>query len=168
MKSLRNFIFIQLFYFSLINCLCAQELILKNGDLYESTNHKKSVKKITNTHGKIDEFLMSKTKKYVAYSKIMKYEDEAGAWEEKDIIPKRPVYNIVVMDLSTKKIITEIPPQSPHDHFFYADAWVSDKYLLLHDSDSIAVSFFYVYDLTKNKISEIGYDEYEEMKKSSQ
>ena len=82
--------------------LSAVELTLKDGELYEMSGNA-GASKITSTNGKINSYLLSPDKRYVAYSIIVGYTNDAGLYEEGEKIPQVPVYHIVVMDLDLKR-----------------------------------------------------------------
>ena len=152
-------------FLSLSPLLYAQEVTLKDGELFEVRNGSGQLIKITSTKGKVDEFWLSLNKRYIAYSKIIEYADEPGLWEDQEEIPQRPACHIIILDLRSKKTLAEISPQNENDSFIYVDGWVSDKELLLHDADGFAVSNFYSYDLTKKELKEIQWEEYKKKEK---
>lgn len=127
------------------------EVTLKEGELYE-ISETGGDKKITSTNGKVNSYLLSPDKHYVAYSIVAGHTDSVGLYEEGEEIPKVPIYHIVVMDLNLKKILKEIKPPSENDPFIYADKWISDNELLFHDADGFAVSFRYVYNAGTNEL----------------
>lgn len=131
------------------------EVTLKDGELYE-ISETGGDKKITSTNGKIDSYLLSPDKHYVAYSIIVGYTDDAGVYEEGEKIPQVPVYHIVVMDRDLKKILKEIKPPSEHEPFIYADKWISNDELLLYDADGIAVGRKYIFNAVSNELRQAG------------
>lgn len=128
--------------------LSAVEVELKDGELYEKRG-KAGTSKITSTDGEIHSYLVSPNKHYVAYSTIAGYHKVVGLDGDGDA---RPVFHIVVMDLSVKKQLTEIKPQSKHEPFIYADRWISNDELLLTDADGFAVGWRYVYNAGTNEL----------------
>lgn len=127
------------------------EVTLKDGELYEISG-KEVGSKITSTDGKISSYLLSPDKRYVAYSIIVGYTNDAGVYEDVEEIPQVPVYHIVVMDLELKKQLTEIKPPSENEPFIYADRWISNEELLLYDADGIAVGWHYIYNAGVNEL----------------
>ncbi len=127
------------------------EVTLKNGELYEMSGNE-AKNKITDTDGKIDSYLMSPDKHYVAYSIIVGYTNDAGDYEGSDEIPQVPVYHIIVMDLELKKQLTVIKPPSENEPFIYTDRWVSNDELMLYDADGIAVGRRYFYNASSNEL----------------
>ena len=131
--------------------LSAVELTLKDGELYEMSGNA-GASKITSTNGKINSYLLSPDKRYVAYSIIVGYTNDAGLYEEGEKIPQVPVYHIVVMDLDLKKVLTEIKPPSEHEPFIYVDRWISNDELLFYDGDGIAVGWKYIFNAGTNEL----------------
>ncbi len=131
--------------------LSAGEVTLKDGELYEMSG-KEGVGKITSTGGKIDRYLQSPDKHYVAYSIIVGYTNDVGIYEEEEKIPQVPLHHIVVMDLDLKKQLTEINPQSENEPFIHADRWLSNEELLLSDGDGFAVGWRYIYNAGTNEL----------------
>ncbi|MDP2279629.1 MAG: hypothetical protein Q8K51_15575 [Nitrospirota bacterium] len=164
MNSVKQFIYSLGIVLSLSPLLYAQDITLKDGELFEVKKSSSQPVKLTNTKGRVAEFFLSPHKRYIAYSKIVRHMDEPGIWEDEEKIPQRPVYHIVILDLKSKKILAEIPPQSKSDPFIYMDGWVSDREILLHDADGFAVSVYYAYDLNKKELKKIEWEEYEKKK----
>ena len=127
------------------------EVTLKDGELYE-ISETGGDKKITSTNGKINSYLLSPDKHYVAYSIIVGYTDDAGIYEDGEKIPQVPVYHVAVMALNLKKVLKEIKPPSEQDPFIYADKWISNDELLLHDADGFAVSWKYIFNAVTNEL----------------
>lgn len=120
---------------------------LKDGELCDMNGSK-----ITSTDGKIDGYLLSPDKRYVAYSIIVGQRNDVGLYEDSEDIPQVPVHNVVVMDIEQKKQLREIKPPSEIDPFIYAKRWISNEELLLYDADGIAVSRYYFYDAGINEL----------------
>jgi hypothetical protein len=131
--------------------LSAVEVTLKDGELYEMIG-KPGASKITSTNGKINSYLLSPDKRYVAYSIVVGYTNDAGIYEEGEKIPQVPVYHIVVMDIDLKKVLTEIKPPSEHEPFIYVDRWISNDELLFYDADGIAVGWKYIFNAGTNEL----------------
>ncbi|MEW6066821.1 MAG: hypothetical protein AB1610_00775 [Nitrospirota bacterium] len=127
------------------------EVILKDGELYEISGKEKG-NKITSTNGKINSYLLSPDRRYVAYSMGVGYTDSVGLYEEGEEPGQVPVYHIVVMDLELKKILKEVKPPSEDNPFIYVDKWISNDELLLHDADGFAVSSSYIYNAGTNEL----------------
>ena len=125
---------------------------LKEGEVWISDIQGKGIKKITNTEGKVENFLFSPTLEYIAYSKINKYVDEPGIWEESEA-PKRPVSSIVIKNLIDGTIIKEIFPSE----FIYINKWKSANKLLCYESSGFDVFGFYEYDIPKDIVTQIDY-----------
>lgn len=133
---------------------------LKDGELYEMNGSK-----ITSTDGKIDSYLLSPDKRYIAYSIIVGYTNDAGLYEDEQEIPQVPVHHIFVMDLEQKKNLTEIKPQSESEPFIYAKRWISNEELLLYDADGIAVGWHYFYDVSSDGLRRGNLGDLQEMSK---
>lgn len=132
--------------------LSGVEVVLKDGELYEKSGTGLGGK-ITSTDGKVNSYLQSPDKQYVAYSIIVGFIDAPGLYEEVvEEIPQDPVYQIVVMDIEQRKQLTVIKPPAENEPFLYVDQWISSDELLLHDSDGLAVGWSYVYNAVTNEL----------------
>jgi hypothetical protein len=129
--------------------LSAVQVTLKDGELHEMSG-KAGASKITSTNGKINSYLLSPDKHYVAYSIIVGSYKIYGLDDDKG--EERPVQHIVIMDLDLKKKLTEINPQSEHEPFIYVDRWISNDELLLYDADGIAVGWKYIFNAGTNEL----------------
>ena len=125
---------------------------LKDGELYE-ISETGGDKKITSTNGKINSYLLSPDKHYVAYSIIVGYTNDVGLYEEGEEPGQVPVYHIVIMDIDLKKILKEIkPPNAEADQFIYASKWISNDELLLYDACGFSVDTKYIYNAGTNEL----------------
>lgn len=131
--------------------LSGVDVTLKDGELYEK-NGTELGGKITSTGGKVNSYLLSPDKQYVAYSIIAGYIDAAGLYEEVEEIPQDPVYHVVVMDVEQKKQLTEIEPPNKNEPFIRAKRWISNDELLLYESDGLAAGWSYVYNAVTNEL----------------
>jgi hypothetical protein len=138
------------------------EVTLKDGELYD-LNGQAGGGAITTTGGKINEYIQSPDKRYVAYSVIVGYTDDAGDYDPDEKIPQVPVYHIIVMDLILKKQLTEIKPPSDNEPFIYAKRWSSNEELVLYDADGIAVGMTYFYNVINNELRRANLSDLEEM-----
>ena len=125
---------------------------LKKGEVWISDIQGKEVKKITNTEGKVENFVFSPALEYIAYSKIIKYVDEPGLWEGKEV-PKCPVSSIVIKNLIDGTIVKEIFPSE----WIHITKWVSSDKLLYHESSGFDVSGFCEYDIQEGVITRMEY-----------
>jgi len=145
-----------------IRPLSTVEVTLKDGELYEisgKVGYRSELlalsligNQITFTGGKIDSFILSPDKHYVAYSVIVGYTDDAGDYESDEMIPQVPLYHIVVMDLDLKKELKVIKPPIEQEPFIIADRWISTDELLLHDADGLVVCWQYIYSAGTNEL----------------
>ena len=140
------------------------DVMLKDGELYELNGQAAGVP-ITATGGKINNFLQSPDKRYVAYSVIVGYTDDAGDYGKDEKIPQVPVYHILVMDLTLRKQLTEIKPPSDSEPFIYAKRWSSNEELVLYDADGFAVGEKYFYNVVSNELRKGNLSDLEEMSK---
>ena len=128
---------------------------LRNGEVWVSDKDGRGIKQITKTTGKIEDFLFSPTLKYLSYSKIIKYVDEPGLWEEEEKVPQRAVCSIVIMELRNQKLLREIMP--PEDDWIYPAKWLPDEKLLFYGASGFDVWGFFEYDIHKGTEEEIDY-----------
>lgn len=129
---------------------------LKNGEVWVSDLGGQKMKQITSDSGKVDDFLFSRSLKYLAYAKIIGYEDEPGLWADTEKVPQRAVCSIVIMELKAQKVIKEIMPTE--DRWIYISKWLPEEKLLYYSSSGFDVSGFYTYDIQKDTKEEIDYN----------
>lgn len=125
---------------------------LREGDVWLSNVNGEKIEQITNTNGKIESFRFSPNLQYIAYSKIIKYVEEPGIWEEGET-PKCAVSSIIIKDLKNDCIITEIIPSQ----WIYMAKWKSANKLLYYESSGFDVSGFNEYDIQHDVITQIEY-----------
>jgi hypothetical protein len=141
--------------------LWAEDITLKNGELIITRNGRDNVI-LTNTGGNVREFIISPDRHYMAYTKTIRFvPGHNDAPEINEVIEDLPVSNIVIYNLTTKSISSEINPTITGCDFIRMDGWVSKSELLLHDADTTAVCNNYIYDVLKKQLIEIDYEEYE-------
>jgi hypothetical protein len=136
----------------------APEVALRDGDLYVMDGNDIG-DKIIATDGKIDRYMVSPDKLYVACSVIIGYADEPGIYEDGEEPSQRPLHKITITDLKRKKQLREILAPSENDPFFYLTDWISDSELMLTDSDGFAVSWSYVYNVETNELRKASIEE---------
>ena len=143
------------------NCQTKPKIIfLKNGEVWITDKDGQKMEQITKTKGKVENFLFSPTLRYLAYSKIIKYIDSPGIFEAGETVPKEAVCSIVIMDLKNKNILREIMPQlDVLDEFIYLLNWLPKERLLFYGSSGFDVAEFYRYDVQKNTLIELNYNE---------
>jgi hypothetical protein len=127
---------------------------LKEGEVWISNIQGKEIEKLTNTKGKIENFLFSPALQYIAYSKIIKYVDEPGLWEGREA-PKCPISSIVIKNLKDDSIITEIFPSN--GNWIHMTKWKSTNKLLYYESSGFDVSGFCEYDIQKGVVTRMEY-----------
>ena len=125
---------------------------LKEGEVWTSNIQGKEIEKLTNTNGKIENFLFSPTLLYIAYSKIIKYVDQPGLWEEAEA-PKCAVSSIVIKNLKDGSTIKEMFPSE----WIHITKWKTANKLLYHKSSGFDVSGFCEYDIQQGFINQIEY-----------
>jgi len=116
-----------------------------------------NVRRVTDTGGKVKDFLFSPSLSYVAYSKRIKTVDEPGLWEKGEKPPQRLVCSIAIQDLRNQKIIYEMIP--PEGEWIYRDKWMPKELLLGHGSSGFDVSGFFVLDAREGRQSELEYEQ---------
>ncbi len=136
------------------------DVTLKNGELYQMSGTIVG-EKITSTNGKIDSYLVSPNKYYVAYSIIVGYTDDPGIYEDNEKVPQVPLCHIVVMDLESKKKLREIKPPSENEPFILMDRWISNEVFSLYDADGFAVGRKYVYNAGTDELRQANMQEME-------
>lgn len=134
------------------------DVILKAGELY-FVNGNDVGDRITVTGGKIDEYLVSPDKRFVAFLVITGYTDDPGLYEDDEVPPQVPLHKLVVFDLLRKKQLREITAPSKNDPFLRLGKWLSDHELMLHDADGFSVSWFYVYNAEINDLRKASVEE---------
>jgi hypothetical protein len=137
--------------------LSGHEIMLKDGELYEISGEKAG-SRITSSGGKIDSYLQSPGKRYVAFSLIVGYTDDAGDYEKDEKIPQVPVHHIILMDLELKKQLTEIKPQNI-EPFIEVKRWSSNEELELFGSTGLSVDSYYFYNVVSNDLRKGDLDE---------
>ena len=135
------------------------EVTLKNGDLYE-LNRQTLGALLTITGGKIDGYLQSPDKRYVAYSLIVGYTEDAGDYEKGEKIPQVPIHHIIVMDLGLRMQLTEIKPQNI-EPFIDVKRWTSNEELELYGSTGLSVDSYYFYNVVSNELRQGDLDDLE-------
>ncbi len=132
------------------------DVTLKDGELYEVIGGETG-NKITSTGGKVEGFLVSPGKQYVAYSinvgthEIVPLEGEGE---------KRTIHNIGIFDLDQNKLLNVIkPPGGKNDPFLNVDRWISEDELILTESDGFGTGYRYVYSAGDNELRMAEIDE---------
>jgi Tol biopolymer transport system component len=126
---------------------------LRDGEIWLADQDGGNIRRVTDTGGKVEDFLFSPSLIYVAYSKRIKTVEEPGLWEKGEQPPQRSVCTIVVLELRNLKIISEMVP--PEGEWIYFDKWMPKDRLLGHRSSGFDVSGFFVFDARGGLQSEL-------------
>jgi Tol biopolymer transport system component len=129
---------------------------LKKGEVWVSDLGGQKMKQITSDSGKIDDFQFSPSLKYLAYGRIIRFEDEPGLWDDTDKVPQCAVCSIKIMNLETGNVIKEITLKE--DRWIYISKWLPGNKLYYYGSSGLDVSGFYTYDIQKDLMEEIDYE----------
>ena len=137
------------------NMSYAQDIKVIDGELYELKINSIDNIVLTNTNGKVNNYWLSPNKRYVSYEVIIKYVNEHSDLEDETDLVQVPVCHVVIYDIQKRNIIGEIHPENVTEMFVRIDKWLSDKEILLHDSDGIAVGNSYIYNLEERRLRQI-------------
>ena len=119
---------------------------LQAGEVWISTVEGLDKNQITATAGKVEDFVFSGDLKYLAYSKILKYVDEPGIFEDGEEVPERALCSVVVQDLRNRKVLWEVIPK---DDWIYPARWLPGGKLLCYESSGFDVAGFFEWDAVK-------------------
>jgi Tol biopolymer transport system component len=125
---------------------------LKGGEVWIADQNGQSKVQVTTTARKVEDFIISPDMKYFAYTKVLKYVDEPGLFEEGEEVPKRSVCSIVVVDLGPRKVLSEILPEN---NWICLARWLPDQRLLCYESSGFDVSVFFELDIVKGTKNEV-------------
>jgi len=122
-----------------------------------------------NILGKADmdfpQILFSHDRRFLAYSKFIKYVDEPGIWEEGQQ-PQMALSSIVIFDLKNKAVLKEIMPTE--GEWIYPAKWVfPGEKLLYYTASGFDVSGVFSYDIKKHATEELSYEEYSRLADSA-
>lgn len=129
---------------------------LKDGEVWTCDKKGRAIIQITKTGNKVDAFLFSPTQKYLAYSRVIKFVDEPGLYEDGKQIPQRALCSIVIMELESQKTVREIDP--PDCSWIYPVKWLFNDTLLFYEGSGFDVSGFFEYDVQNNIKREVEYN----------
>ncbi len=132
-------------------------VFLREGELWIGGKDGCGQEQITETAGKIADYLFSESLEYLAYTRVIDYVSEPGLWDEEEEIPQRAVYSITVMELKTQRILKEIVP--PDSTWYYLLNWLPENKLLFSESSGFDVGAFFIFDVKENTIKELDYHE---------
>ena len=138
-----------------VSTLACNIAFLKNNDVWIIDRYGKNPCQITNTGGKVEDFLFSSTLRYLVYSKIIGLVDEPGIFEEDEEVPKRAVCSLVIVDLIKEKIVKQILP--PESSWIYPVCWLPGEKLLFYGASGFEVWGFFEYSIQQRIEKEINY-----------
>lgn len=139
------------------------DVMLKDGELYVSSGAVPAAR-LTSTGGKIESFLVSPDKHYVACAVAVGVEKVYGLDDDEG--DPRTVHHIIVVDLDQRKQLTEIGSQSKGEPFIFADKWISNEKLIIMEADGFATGMTYVYNAELNVLRMAEISEIEERVRS--
>ncbi len=128
---------------------------LRSGEIWVADQDGGNIRRVTDTSGKVEEFLFSPPLNYVAYSKRIKTVEEPGLWEKGEKPPQRSVCSIVVLELEGLKPRSEMVP--PEGEWIYPDKWMPKERLLGHRSSGFDVAGFFVIDSPESPARDLDY-----------
>lgn len=117
---------------------------LRAGEVWVADTSGRNLRQLTNDSGKVDEFLLSPGLRYLAYARIIGSAEEPGLWDSTEPPPQRAIHSIVILDLQTKKKVTEIHPT--RDPWIYISRWLPREKFIYYGADGFAVNGYYQYD----------------------
>ncbi|MBP1719437.1 MAG: Tol-Pal system beta propeller repeat protein TolB [Deltaproteobacteria bacterium] len=130
---------------------------LRSGEVWVADPEGRNSRRITDTGGKIEDFLFSPSLRFLAYSKRIKTVEEPGLYEKGEKPPLRSVCSIVILDLKSLTPRTEMIP--PEGEWIYLDKWVPKDRLLGHSSSGFDVAGFFVIDAPESPPRELDYQQ---------
>jgi hypothetical protein len=111
--------------------------------------------RVTDTGGKVEGYIFSPGLEYLAYSKVIRYVDEPGLYEEGEDVPQRSVCSIVFAVVATRAVVAEVEPA---EGWIYPLKWVSAGVLFCSESSGLDVSGFFTYDVAGRERTELDYN----------
>ncbi len=118
----------------------------RNGEIWVADENGQNRIQITNTGRKVEAFLFSPNLEYLAYSRIIRYVDEPGLFQEGEPVPKRTLCSIVVYSLHSQRTVKEILPK---ENWIYPATWLPGNRLLFYESSAFDVAGFSEFDAVK-------------------
>ncbi|NTV66456.1 MAG: hypothetical protein HGB06_02010 [Chlorobaculum sp.] len=95
----------------------------------------------------VEKFILSPTKRYLAYEKVIKYYDFYYEIDNKDEKPtKIALSSVVIYDLSDHKKIAEVFPKE--NELLNIVKWADDNIILYRSGDELSVSGWFTLDTT--------------------
>ena len=108
--------------------------------------------RLTSNPQRIGVGLQSPTGKYIACLVQVLLVESPGEWGDK-VAPLRPLYDLVIVNSVSSKIIRRMDLPSGDD--MNLDKWVSKSRLLFHTAAEYAVESFYVYDAFRDSLQKV-------------
>jgi Tol biopolymer transport system component len=130
---------------------------LRSGETWVADQDGGKARRVTDTGGKVEDFLFSPSLKHMAYSRRIKTVEEPGLWEKGKEPPQRSVCSIVVLDLANQKKAREMNP--PEGEWIYFDKWMPKDLLLGHRSSGFDVSGFFALNAGEGLARELDYEQ---------
>lgn len=128
---------------------------LKDSEVWATDTIAHIDQQLSFTQGNVDTFFVSPTKKYVLCQHITGSVKSPGIFEEGEDPGEEPVYSLMTIRTSDKKILRDF--DAPLDLFLYFERWLSESQFLCSTSDGFAVGFFFVYDAYRDSLQRVPY-----------
>jgi dipeptidyl aminopeptidase/acylaminoacyl peptidase len=130
---------------------------LRDGEIWVADQDGGNASRVTDTDGKVEDFLFSPSLGYVAYSRRIKTVEEPGLWEDWETPPQRSVCSIVVLELEGLRPRGELVP--PEGEWIYPNKWIPEERLFGHRASGFDVSGFFAFDARKGLQSDLDYSQ---------
>lgn len=130
---------------------------LRSGEIWLANQDGGNIRRITDTGGKVEDFLFSPSLRYVACSKRIRTIEEPGLWKKGEKPGQRSVCSIAIFELKVIRRRSEMGP--PEGEWIYFDKWMPTERLLGHRSSGFDVSGFFVLDAHRGRQSELDYQQ---------
>ena len=128
---------------------------LRSGEVCVGDPDGTNIKRVTQTGGRIEDFLFSPSLRFLAYSKKIRTAEEPGLWEKGETPPQRSVCSIMVLELKSLKPRSEMVP--PEGEWLYIDKWIPQECLLGHRSSGFDVAGFFVIEAPESPPRDLDY-----------
>jgi hypothetical protein len=128
--------------------------LIQAGEIFLQDSATGSKFQLTRTGGNIDTLFVSPNGKYAACMQIVDWTDEPGEYEESETPPKRPIHQVVFLNLISHSTIRVLPPDTVYVFWVFV-RWISNSQALIYPSDSFAVDYAYVFDAFRDSLQEV-------------
>jgi hypothetical protein len=125
--------------------------VIQSGEAMLLDSMGKPAIQLTFSGGNIDTLFVSPNGKYLACMQIVEWVDEPGEYDEFETPPKRPVYQVVFLNLTSHSTIRVLPPE-PLYEFWEFERWISNSRALISTSEGFSVGDVYVYDAFRDSL----------------